>query len=144
MNMSVKRGDVVLYLLQGRTLNAIVLATRSSEVAHLGSKDEPLVSLAFSDPARETGLAKDPDTGEYVYPFGRVPQIFIEHDVVHASHEFSDEFKAKKGLATDAQIAAARGLGEYREVIIAEASPIETETAEPAADPDAIDHDFDR
>jgi hypothetical protein len=95
MNMSVKRGDVVLYALQGRTLNAIVLATRSSEVAHLGSKDEPLVSLAFSDPARETGLAKDPDTGEYVYPFGRVPQIFIEHDVVHASHEFSDEFKAK-------------------------------------------------
>jgi hypothetical protein len=113
--MSVKRGDVVVLNMQGRALNAIVLALRSGEVEHLGSNDEPLLSVAFSDPARETGLSKDKDTGELVYPFGRIPQIFIEHDVVHESHEFSDDFKKEKGLRSEAQIASLRGHGEWRE-----------------------------
>jgi hypothetical protein len=113
--MSVKRGDVVVLNMQGRALNAIVLALRSGEVEHLGSNDEPLLSVAFSDPARETGLSKDKETGELVYPFGRIPQIFIEHDVVHESHEFSDDFKKEKGLRSEAQIASLRGHGEWRE-----------------------------
>lgn len=112
--MSVKRGDVVLYSAFGRSLNAIVLSTRSGEVSHLGAEDEPLISVAFLDPYRETGLSKDKE-GNFFYPAGRVPQVFIEHDVVHASHEFSEEFKRDKGISTPAQIASLRGHGEWSE-----------------------------
>jgi hypothetical protein len=108
---------IVMYSVLGRTVPAIVLAGRV-EGSHLGSAGEPLLSLAFIDPARETGLSKDQD-GNVVYPFGRFPQIFVEHDVVHESHEFTDEFLREKGVQSDAQILALRGHGEWVEIDLA-------------------------
>ncbi len=120
----VKAGDVVKYSIFGRTLNAIVLSTRSGEVSHLGADGEPLVALAFIDPDRETGLSRNKETGEAIWPAGRIPQVFLEHDVVHASHEFSQEFKAAKGIRTPADIASVRGHGEYTEFESEEAETV--------------------
>lgn len=115
---------VVLFTAYGRTVPALVLASRSGEASHLGSSDEPLLTLALIDPARETGLGKDKD-GNFIFPVGRLPQVFIEHDVVHDSHEFSDDFWRGKRIApeqvTDAVEAAHRGNGEYSEYIPEEA-----------------------
>jgi len=108
--MSVKTG-VVRYTAFGRSLPALVLAARFGEVSHLGKNGEPLLSVAFVDPARESGLSKDKD-GNFIFPAGRFPQVFVEHDVVHVSHEFDDEFKKKHGSST-AEIASQRGHGEY-------------------------------
>jgi hypothetical protein len=115
---------VVQFSAFGRTVPAIVLAAREGEVSHLGSDDEPILTLALIDPARETGLTKDKD-GNFVYPVGRLPQVFIEHDVVHETHEFSEEFwKARKRdpeTVSDAEVASLRGHGEYAEYIPEEA-----------------------
>jgi hypothetical protein len=78
-----------------------------------------------------------------VYPIGRIPNVFIEHDVVHASHEFSDEFLGKHNLtkesATPAQIAAHRGHGEWKEVELLEVTPAPEVSEQPAASGDQID-----
>lgn len=115
---------VVTFSAFGRKLPAIVLAERSGEVSHLGASDEPLLTLAVVDPARETGLTKDKD-GNYVYPTGRLPQVFIEHDVVHESHEFDAEFWKSKRISPDAVtpaiVASHRGHGEYSEYVPEEA-----------------------
>jgi len=108
--------DVVLFKAFGRVLPALVLAHRFGEVSHLGSHGEPLLTLAVIDPARESGLDKDKD-GNFVYPVGRIPQVFTEHDVVHVSHLFSDEFKKKKAIQSPADVAAQRGHGEWSEFV---------------------------
>ena len=125
-----KAGDVVLYRAFGRTSNAIVLAARYGEPSHLGKSGEPLLTLAFIDPSRETGLTKK--DGEFLYPIGRVPNVFIEHDVVHASHEFSDEFFREKKIAspTPAIIASHRGHGEWSEVYVLANEPADVAPAE--------------
>lgn len=109
-----KVGDVVRYSAFGRVLNAIVLAARTGETSHLGKGGEPLLTISFVDPARESGLSKDKE-GNFFYPIGRLPQQFIEHDVVHASHEFSEEFKRDRNLKTANDIASLRGHGEWKE-----------------------------
>lgn len=119
---SVKLGSVVLFSAFGRSVPAIVLALRSGELAHLGANDEPILTLALIDPLRETGLAKD-KSGNPIYPIGRIPNVFIEHDVVHESHEFDEEFKKKHG-DSPAQIAAQRGHGEWTEYIPDEAKKL--------------------
>jgi hypothetical protein len=110
---SIQVGSIVTYSAFGRKAAAIVLALRSGEVSHLGAHKEPMLTLALIDPARETGLGKDKD-GEFIYPIGRFPNVFIEHDVVHASHEFDEEFTRKHG-STTAEILAQRGHGEWTE-----------------------------
>src|SRR6267154_5748551 len=104
-----RRGDVVVYSSLGRSQNALVLSTRFGEVSHQGKQGEPLLTLALiAEPApnaphkRPTVLQNDTS----------VPEIQIEHDVVHASHEFSADFKKDKGVTTAAQIASHRGHGE--------------------------------
>jgi hypothetical protein len=109
----VKVGSIVTFSAFGRKSAAIVLALRSGEVSHLGANQEPLLTLAMIDPARETGLGKDKN-GEFIYPIGRFPNVFIEHDVVHASHEFDEEFLKKHG-SSQAEILAQRGHGEWTE-----------------------------
>jgi hypothetical protein len=104
-----KAGDVVLYSAFGRTLKAIVLDARLGEVSHHGANGEPVLDLIFIDPARETAIEKK--------QIGWKPHIYTEFDVVHISHEFSVEFRKLKGLMTPAQIATARGQGEWREDI---------------------------
>jgi hypothetical protein len=104
-------GEVVAYTAYGRTVNAIVLAARVAETGHQGASGEPLVSIAFIDPERESAIAKR--------QIGWFPQIYVEYDVVHASHEFSAEYKRVHGLTTPAQIAAKRGVGEWTEIISA-------------------------
>jgi hypothetical protein len=104
-----KAGDVVLYSAFGRTLKAIVLDARLGEVSHHGANGEPVLDLIFIDPARETAIEKK--------QIGWKPHIYTEYDVVHISHEFSVEFRKLKGLMTPAQIATARGQGEWREDI---------------------------
>jgi hypothetical protein len=107
---------VVIFRAFGRSMPALVLSAREGEVSHLGQNGEPILTLAMVDPYRETGLGKDED-GVPVYPVGRIPQVFIEHDVVHASHEFSAEFKEKQQISSAAQIAALRGNGEWVEFV---------------------------
>ena len=51
-----------------------------------------------------------------------VPEVEILYDVVHASHEFSAEFKEKKGIRTAAEAASHRGHGEWSEVMILDGS----------------------
>lgn len=100
-------GDVVLYVAGGKSYNAIVLASRNGEVSHEGADSEPLLDLAFIAPERESKATQERP--------GYKPQVFIEYDVVHASHEFSEEYKREKGLLTVAQIASHRGAGEWVE-----------------------------
>lgn len=113
--MSDKTPAIVLFKTFGRVIPALVLSSRI-EPSHLGLNEEPMLTIAFMDAARETGLKKDPQTGEFVYPFGREPQIFIERDVVHESHEFDEEFLKQHG-SSEAQVAAQRGNGEWSEFV---------------------------
>lgn len=105
-----KVGDVVLYSLQGRTHNAIVLGLNLGQPDHLGANGEPLLHLLFIAPERESEVSKT--------KIGYVPSSFIEYDVVHSSQEFSEQYKKNNGLSSPAQIAAARGQGEWREIAI--------------------------
>jgi hypothetical protein len=102
-----KVGDVVRYSIQGKSYNALVLHAHSGQVDSLGEDDEPLVHLAFVAPERESVSARA--------KLGYIPQLFIEYDVVHASHEFSDQFKRENNLQTPAQIATKRGAGEWED-----------------------------
>ena len=106
---------VVLYRAFGRELPALVLASRDGEVSHLGAEGEPLLTLAFIDPAREIAIAPKKNTAVVLSEL-KTPQVFIEHDVVHASHEFSDDFKKLKGIRSEADVAAQRGHGEWEEM----------------------------
>jgi hypothetical protein len=112
--------EVVNYTAQGRTVKALVLKARDGEVSHLGKNGEPLLTLAIVKQPAPNAPHKRPtpiqiETG--------TPEVEIVHDVVHASHEFSAEFKEKKGVKTVAEIASHRGHGEWSEV---EAAPVET------------------
>lgn len=108
----VKVGDIVIYSLQGKTHNAIVLALNSGQVNHLGANGEPLLHLLFIAPERESEVSKT--------KIGYIPSSFIEYDVVHHSQEFSEQYKKDNGLVSPAQIAAARGQGEWREIVLRE------------------------
>lgn len=108
-----KQGDVVIYSRGGRSCNALVLSSRDGEVSHLGANGEPLLTLAFVKFPVPNLTPKRPNP---VQAATTETEIEIERDVVHASHEFSAEFKRDKGLTTAAQIVTHRGHGEWREV----------------------------
>lgn len=115
-----KVGDIVLYSAQGITHPAIVLFAHVNEAEHLGENSEPLLHLAFIAPERESEKVRTSS--------GYLPIVVTEYDVHHASHEFSDEYRNKHGLITEAQIANHRGQGEWVEADVFESLPIETET----------------
>lgn len=114
-----KVGDIVLYSAQGITHPAIVLFAHVNEAEHLGENSEPLLHLAFIAPERESEKVRTSS--------GYLPLVVTEYDVHHASHEFSDEYRNKHGLITEAQIANHRGQGEWVEAVVREL-PIEDET----------------
>lgn len=126
----VKAGDIVQYEVHGKTKLALVLFAHIGQVNHLGKDGEPLLHLGFLAPERESERVRTNP--------GYIPEIFIEYDVHHASHEFSEEYKRKNFISTPAQIASKRGTGEWREVavLLPEAEP---EPSEPSAeDLDAV------
>ena len=108
-----KVGDVVLYSAFGRTVNAIVLKAGPTQPSHAGKNGEDSLTLLFIDPAREPG-GSAMRIGPLTERPGYLPQAIIEHDVVHASHEFPAEYRKQKGLSTPAQLAAERGQGIWR------------------------------
>ena len=129
--MSVKSGDVVLYSAFGRTLNALVLNSRSGEVSHLGKGGEPILTLAVVKQPAWDAPHKRPNP---IQAATTVPEIEIVNDVVHASHEFDEDFLKKHG-SSPAQIAAQRGHGEWREISSRQVQqqPRRFQSAEPAA-----------
>lgn len=100
-----KVGDIVLYKVQNKVYNAIVLHVHQGQPDYLGKNGEPQLHLAFIAPDRETAITKN--------KFGYIPQIFYDYDVVHASHEFSADFKKDQGVKTEAEIKTRRGQGEW-------------------------------
>lgn len=123
-------GDVVLYSAYGRVVNAIVLDNGNTEEQHQGKNGEPSLTLAFIDPEREQGGGV-PKIGPLAQRPGYFPTVFTEHDVVHHTQEFTEEYKRLKGLITPAQVASARGQGEWMEKpsIYTPAEPLPIETA---------------
>jgi hypothetical protein len=115
-----KIGDVVLYHAFGKTLNALVVGSRVSEVAHLGKNGEPLLHLAFIKQIPPNAPHKRPTV---LMAELTTPEIEIQYDVVHVSHEFSDAYKSAKGLYSEAQIVSLRGHGEWEEVPVQVAAP---------------------
>src|ERR1700722_1446873 len=92
--------EVVNYTAQGRTVKALVLSAREGEVSHLGKNGEPLLTLAIKKLPAPNAPHKRPTP---LQDLTITPEIEIVHDVVHASHEFSAEFKEKKGVNTAAE-----------------------------------------
>lgn len=118
-----QRGDAVIYIQGGRDYNALVLAAHSLNDSHLGEDGQPQLHLAvvFDEPM-DTNTRKPK-----AVPLGAIPQTTTVHDVVHASHEFSDEYmkshflrEVKPGdphfVSAKAEILSRRGTGEWREV----------------------------
>ena len=105
---TVKIGDVVRYAAFGRSVNALVMALHTGDLSHQGANGEPLLDLLYIDPVRESAISKK--------QIGWQPQTFVEYSVVHASHQFSDEYKREKGITTAAQLATQRGQGEWSEI----------------------------
>jgi hypothetical protein len=112
--------EVVNYTAQGRTVKALVLKARDGEASHLGRNGEPLLTLAIVKQPGPNAPHKRPNVLQTAVS---EPEIEILRDVVHASHTFSKEFREAKGLSTDAQIAAHRGVGEWIEVDAAAPQP---------------------
>lgn len=121
-----KVGDVVTYTRQGRAVNALVINSRDGEVSHLGKNGEPLLTLAFVKFPAPNAPHKRPTVLQAAVS---EPEIEIERDVVHVSHEFSAEFKKQKGISTEALIATHRGQGEWSEVEDAEKIAAQQEVA---------------
>ncbi len=111
--------EVVLFTDGRGTRPALVLSSRVGEVSHLGKGGEPLLTLAVKKLPAPNADHKKPTP---IQVATAVPEVEIFHDVVHASHEFSKEFKEKKGIRNDADVAAHRGHGEWREFPLAAAA----------------------
>jgi hypothetical protein len=119
----VKRGDVVLLVLGGKTFNALVHQVVPTEESHLGADGEPTLHLSFiPDEPMVNGKPK-------VQPIGYIPESVMIHSVVHESHEFSAAYLEQHKLqaipkdpahqalsaVARAEIVNRRGAGEWRE-----------------------------
>src|SRR5580700_5031686 len=95
--------EVVLFTDGRGTRPALVLSSRVGEVSHLGEAGEPLLTLAVKKlpPPNAPHKKLEP-----IQVATAVPEVEIFHDVVHSSHEFSKEFREKKGIRNDADVAA--------------------------------------
>lgn len=122
-----KVGDVVLYTAFGRTINALVLAVRTGISSHEGSTGEPALTLAFVDPPRNAVAGGRKEIGPLAERPWEIPTVHVENDVVHASHEFSADYKHSKGLSTPAHIATERGHGEWQEATVIPTVDVGTE-----------------
>lgn len=102
--------EVVWYTDSRGARRALVLSSRAGEVSHLGRGGEPLLTLAVKKyPAPNLDRKKPTPIQQAL----AVPEIEVIHDVVHASHEFTQEFREAKGLRSSADVAAHRGAGEW-------------------------------
>lgn len=132
----VKRGDVVILSLGGKEYNALVNAVNLFADSHAGANGEPTLHVSY--------VADDPIDNNTrkpkVMPIGYIPETTIVYDVVHESHEFSDDYKASHGLpitapehmtaAARAEIVNRRGAGEWREVnVIAQPTAADLDAA---------------
>lgn len=107
----VKAGDIVHYEVNGNKKLALVLFSHVGNRNHLGANGEPLLHLAFLAPERESERVRSNP--------GYIPEIFIEYDVHHISHEFSEEYKREHHAFTPAQIASRRGTsGMWQEAAV--------------------------
>lgn len=95
-----KRGDVVLYALSGKTYNAIVLAEATANDERTGKAGESALHLSV--------LLDDLPRAK-PRPLGELPEMVTIHDVVHASHEFSQGYWLKYGREAPSH----RGAGEW-------------------------------
>lgn len=112
----VKAGDIVHYEVNGNKKLALVLFSHVGNRNHLGANGEPLLHLAFLAPERESERVRSNP--------GYVPEIFIEYDVHHISHEFSEEYKREHHAFTPAQIASRRGTsGMWQEAAVLMVEP---------------------
>lgn len=82
-------GQAVKYTEGDKTFDALVLGVRTDLPSHLGASGEPLVHLAFADPAK----ASVAGTGNH----GDV--IAHRFDVAHSTHEFTEEERKQHGDA---------------------------------------------
>ena len=122
--MTVKQGDVVKLRILGREQNALVVSSRDGEVSHLGKQGEPLLTLAAIKQPAPNAPHKRPTP---IQASTVEPEIEIHRDVVHASHEFSPEFKRDKGIKTDADAASYRGHGEWSELVVSDPAAVAAE-----------------
>src|ERR1035438_5765064 len=111
--------EVVNYTAFGCTVKALVFSGRDGEVSHLGKDGEPLLTLVILKTPPPNAPHKRPTV---LQTATAVPEVEILNDVVHASHEFSADFKEKKGIQTAAEAASHRGHGEWSEVMILDGS----------------------
>lgn len=110
--MSNEVPKVVKFSRSGVTVDALVLSARFGEVSHEGANGEPLLTLAIVKQPAPNAPHKRPTV---LQASVAEPELEIVRDAVHASHEFSHEFKREKGLTTPALIATHRGDGEWSE-----------------------------
>lgn len=110
--MSKSELQVVLFTVAGLSLPALVLSSREGEVSHLGKGGEPLLTLAV---VKQPSPNAQPKRPQLLQADLATPEIEIVRDVVHASHEFSSQFKADKGIITQGHVASHRGQGEWSE-----------------------------
>jgi hypothetical protein len=127
----VKRGDVVLLVLGGKTFNALVHQVVPTEESHLGADGQPTLHLSYiPDEPIVNGKPK-------VQPIGYIPESVIIHSVVHESHEFSPAYLEQHKLRqipkdpahqalsaiAKAEIMNRRGAGEWREYPFTHTAP---------------------
>lgn len=112
--MSNEVPKVVKFSRSGVTVDALVLSARFGEVSHEGANGEPLLTLAIVKQPAPNAPHKRPTV---LQASVAEPELEIVRDAVHASHEFSHEFKREKGLTTPALIATHRGDGEWAECL---------------------------
>jgi hypothetical protein len=111
-----KVGDIVLYRVQGKEYNALVFHARTGETSHLGAEGEPLLHLYFVAPDRDSTIVQN--------RLGYMPEIQKAIDVVHASHEFSEQYAKDHGLNSEAKLSQHRGEGEWEELSVVKAADI--------------------
>lgn len=118
-----KAGDLVVYREGEREFNALVFHVHELP-EHLGEDGEPLLHLVIVDenPPR-AGIDKEAPSA--IPPAQRIRQAI---DVVHESHEYSDEYKKKQGLPQGedelSQMRAAAAAGPGRWSKVTERSPV--------------------
>jgi hypothetical protein len=103
--------EVVLFTDGRGSRPALVLSARFGEVSHLGKQGEPLLTLAVKALPAPNADHKKPNA---LQAATSTPEVEYFHDVVHASHEFSDQFFLDKKMPkTIANIHTHRGHGEW-------------------------------
>jgi hypothetical protein len=89
-----KYRDCVIYTERGKQFNALVVKVRTDLESHLGENDEPMLDLVmlsdeFDDPEKQAFALHNHRAGGGL--------IMWRHDVVHESHQFTEEEQKEHG-----------------------------------------------